>query len=209
MTKLVRLGVLCAALFTLACGGGTPKGDTAGNSGTGDDEMGGQDEMMMKMMDGSDDGTDFGPLTVGADWASYTKVNATPAESADHGSRLVNTYVNGIALAAYTDPDEEAPIPVGGVIVKTSWEGDGGETGPNAGPIFVMEKRAAGFDPDHNDWYYALHWENIPAKWQKRIKAPLYWRTPSSKVDYCWKCHEGYDRELGMVPDENRAEWPM
>ena len=209
MTKLIRLGAVSAGLFALACGGGSTKGTGAGGpGGSGDDGMTKQDKMMMEMMDeGGDEGAVFGPLEVGADWKSYTKVNATPAQSEDHGGRFVNTYVNDIGLDAYTDPDEEAPIPVGAIIVKTSWEGEGGETGPNAGPIFVMEKREAGFDADREDWYYALHWEKIPAKWQAKIEHPLYWRTPSKKVDYCWKCHEGYDRQLGMVPEENRTEW--
>jgi hypothetical protein len=208
MSKLVRFGVVSAGLFALACGG-TPKGDAAGGgNGSGDDDMDGQDKMMMKMMDGeTDEATTPGPLEVGADWQSYTKANTTPAESGDHGNRFVDTYVNDIGVEAYTDDDEEMAIPVGTIIVKTSWErAADGTPSDIPGPVFVMEKREEGFDPGHNDWYYAIHWEKIPAKWSKKLGESLYWRTPSKKVDYCWKCHEGYDRELGMVPDENR-DW--
>ena len=62
--------------------------------------------------------------------------------------------------AAY---DSSAPIPVGTIVVKTSVLDEHGAPGSVAGPIFVMEKRAAGYAPDANDWWYALHWAAPPA----------------------------------------------
>jgi len=145
----------------------------------------------------ADDGSSFGPLEVGADRASYVQMNTEPVPSETHGGRLVDTYVNRIGAAAYLDDD--ATIPVGTIVVKTSTEPDG-----SPGPVFVMEKHEAGFDPDHEDWYYAIHWESPPDKWRARLGGPIYWRTPSHKVDYCWECHENYDRGLGGVPGSKR-----
>ena len=39
---------------------------------------------------------------------------------------------------------------------------------------------------------------------QPELGGPVYWRTPSKKVDYCSECHENYDRGLGGVPVAQR-----
>jgi hypothetical protein len=182
-------------LLVAACGGGaTPASSTPTPA----------DTKMHRMMDEgmameTDEGSTFGPLEVGADWQTYTRVNTTSFHSPTHGGRMVDVLVNDVGLAAYQGGDDVA-IPVGAIIVKTSREESGA-----AGPIFVMEKRAAGFDPDHEDWYYAIHWADPPEPWATRLGGPLYWRTPSKKADYCWECHESFERELGGVPVEHRA----
>ena len=145
-----------------------------------------------------DDGASFGPLAVGADYASYVQMNTTPVSSETHGGRLVDTYVNRVGAAAYLDV--EAELPVGTVIVKTSAEVKDGRATGEAGPIFVMEKRAAGFDPEHGDWAYAIHWAEPPTRWRAKLGGPIYWRSPSPKVGYCVDCHDNYDRNLGDVP---------
>lgn len=144
----------------------------------------------------------FGPLEIGADWQSYTKLNTEPVESGDHGRRFVDTYVNDIGLEAYKT--EGAEIPVGTIVVKTSWERDGDNPSTTPGPIFVMEKRAPGYDPDNYDWYYAIHWES-PTEPLKSKYGQMYWRSPSPRVTYCFGCHNDYDRQLGMIPEEQRA----
>ena len=74
------------------------------------------------------------------------------------------------------------------------------------GPIFIMEKKPAGFDPDNADWWFGLHWENVPAKWQRAMKGgQAYWRTPSKRVNYCVECHQVYDRWIGGIPGEFQA----
>lgn len=156
---------------------------------------------MMQSMDmPMDDGATYGPLEVGADYATYVKMNTAPVASETHGGRLVDTYVNAVGAAAYLDPDAE--IPVGTVIVKTSMEVRAGQVTGEAGPIFVMEKRAAGFDPDHGDWAYAIHWASPPERWAAKLGGPIYWRSPSHKVGYCVECHDNYDRNLGDVPGD-------
>jgi hypothetical protein len=155
-------------------------------------------KMMTSMAMPSDDGSTYGPLELGADYASWVKMNTSPVLSETHGGRLVDTYVNAIGAAAYLDPD--AAVPVGTVIVKTSMEA----SGDVAGPIFVMDKRAPGFDPDHGDWGYAIHWAAPPARWAKKLGGPIYWRSPSHRVGYCVECHDNYDRNLGDVPGDHK-----
>ncbi len=145
----------------------------------------------------SDAASTYSPLEVGADWATYVKVNTTPVRSETHGGRLVDTYVSPLGAAAYLDDD--AALPAGTVVVKTSKEADGTD-----GPLFVMAKLAAGADPDRGDWAFALHWADPPARWRTRLGGPVYWRTPSKKATYCVECHETYDRGLGGVPPAQR-----
>lgn len=146
----------------------------------------------------------YAPLDVGADYKSYTKVNKETFVSPTHGKRFVDIYVNDVGLAAYTS---DAEFPVGSIVVKTSWETADGKPTDVAGPIFVMEKKAAGFSPDHGDWWYGLHWENVPASWQPKMggATQVYWRSPSAKVNYCWECHDNFDRAMGLPPAEQRT----
>ena len=144
----------------------------------------------------------FGPLAAGADWQSYQKMNSRPVPSKTHGGRFVDTYVNEVGVAAYQG---EADIAVGTVIVKTSWEGKDGAPTTTPGPIFVMQKMEAGYAPDHDDWYYAIHWAQPTEAQLELLKGPIYWRGHSPKVGYCYKCHDNYDRELGGVPPDYRA----
>lgn len=153
--------------------------------------------------DGNDDPhAQYAPLEVGADYASWPKLNSQPVLSKTHGKRFVDTYVNDVGREAYQNDDAE--IPVGTVIVKTSWENEGGEPSEVAGPTFVMERRAG--EDGEPTWWYALHWEKVPEKWQKAMGGEqAYWRTPSAKVDYCSGCHDNFPRELGGIPAEARS----
>lgn len=194
------IGLAAVGLALVSCGG-----KTAPATGGAPAEADSMDDEMAKSMAMSNEPDAFGPLDYGADYASYTKVNTEPVKSRTHGGRFVDTYVNDLGLAAYQDPAEEAALPEGTVIVKTSWETADGAPTDVAGPIFVMVKREAGFAPDHDDWWYAIQWASPPEKWEQKLGGPIYWRTPSKKADYCWECHENYDRGLGMVPEGMRT----
>lgn len=172
-------------LVLAACGGSSPAPSKMDS------------QMMSSSGMPADPAATYGPLEVGADWSTYAKVNTTPFKSETHGGRLVDTYVNAAGLAAYQAGED---LPVGAVVVKTSQEDDG-----TAGPLFVMEKRAAGFNPEHGDWWFALHWEEPPAYWRKKLGGPLYWRTPSKKAKYCSDCHDDFVTGMGGVPDGHRA----
>ena len=163
------------ALGLLVCCGGSPPVDTA---------------------PAAPDESAYGPLDVGADYASYRKVSSEPFRSTAHGDRMVEVYVNQVGAAAYLT---DAEIPAGTVVVKTSWRNVDGK--PLAGPIFVMEKRAPGYDPAHDDWWYAIHWAEPPPADARKFGGPFYWRGKSPRVAYCWRCHDDYARSLGgLVP---------
>lgn len=189
-------GMLWVIALASACGGGS-KPDTM--PAASDDKMGKMDGSMMKNKEmPPDEASKFGPLEVGADWQSYTKLNKAMFESETHGGRMVDTYVNNIGLEAFKSGED---LPVGSIVVKTSKDAtDGSE-----GPIFVMEKRPAGFNPEHGDWWYAIHWANPPEAWKKRLGGPIYWRTPSKKANYCQDCHDNFVNGMGGVPEGQQA----
>lgn len=203
-TTLPTIALILGGTLTLGgCGGKAAPATGSGGAGAGGGDTRATDDRMAQSTAMANESDPFGPLDYGADWQSYHKMNKGPVKSRSHGGRFVDTYVNEVGFAAYQD--EEAPIPEGTVIVKTSWEAESGQPTTVAGPIFVMVKRAAGFAPDHDDWWYGFQWQDPPEKWAKKLGGPTYWRTPSKKVDYCWDCHENYDRALGMVPEAQRA----
>ncbi len=147
----------------------------------------------------------YGPLEVGLDYKAFKKVSIEPFISPTHGRRFVEIYVNALGYEAYIHGKE---LPVGTILIKNSWEREGENPLGPAGPIFVMEKRAAGFAPDKKDWWYAIHWDKPIGKWEKRFGGPIYWRSPSPKVNYCSSCHEDYDHQVGLPPKEKR-NWPQ
>ena len=88
-----------------------------------------------------------------ADWQSYVNVSPGPWISKTHGKRFVEIYVNEVALEAYKTPG--ATLPVGSIIVKPSWKNEDGKPGAD-GPLFIMEKMAAGFAAESEDWLLRL-----------------------------------------------------
>ncbi len=186
-----RVLIVGFGLVAMACGGGSKA-----KSG---DDMSSMDKRMKKSMDKGGPEA-WAPLEAGADYKTWKKVSKQPFYSKPHGKRFVEIYVNDIAYEAYTT---EKVLPVGSVLVKPSWEGKDGKPTTNAGPLFVMVKKEKGFSKEHNDWWYAIRWENPPAPFNKN--GNIYWRSPSKKVDYCWSCHENYDNEVGLPPRAMRT----
>ncbi len=147
---------------------------------------------------GGDAESRFGPLEVGADYRAYRKVTPEPFLSRVHGNRWVDVYVSERGADAYLQGGE---IPEGTVVVKTSWQDEGGAPSAVAGPIYVMEKRPAAAAPEHDGWYFAIHWAEPPPEERKRFGGPIYWRGSSPRAAFCWECHDSYDRSLGgLVP---------
>ncbi len=144
----------------------------------------------------------YAPLGVGCDYKNYRKVNKKQYPSPTHGGRFVDTWVNDIGYAAYTS---DAEMPVGTVLVKTSVEVAEGKPTNTPGPIFIMEKKSPGYSEATNDWYYAFHWAKTTSTWKTKLGERVYWRSPSPKVNYCYSCHENYDREIGLPPIDMRT----
>jgi len=90
------------------------------------------------------------------DYRGWTLASAFPAAPGFHGNRFLVTYVNAIGAEEYLKyKDENVSIPAGTLIAKESFEvGDDGKV--KKGPLFLMEKVAAGKSPETDDWYYMM-----------------------------------------------------
>ena len=87
-------------------------------------------------------------------YPSWKNHAARPYVSDTHGARFVNNYANERGAANYGLFEDAGPAPEGTVLAKDSFTVKGGRVA--AGPLFLMEKMAAGFDADTRDWRYTL-----------------------------------------------------
>ena len=87
-------------------------------------------------------------------YRDWTQVSKVPAAPGFHGGRFLFTYVNEVGAAEYMKyAEEDVKMPAGTLIAKESFAvNDKGEAKP--GPLFFMQKTAAGTSPETNDWYY-------------------------------------------------------
>lgn len=87
-------------------------------------------------------------------YSSWKNYAARPYVSDTHGARFVNNYANERGAANYGLFEDAGPAPEGTVLAKDSFTVKGGRVA--AGPLFLMEKMAAGFDAGTRDWRYTL-----------------------------------------------------
>lgn len=82
------------------------------------------------------------------DWALYPGTDELYEGTEPHGM-LLTTYVNELAAAALEEDADR--LPDGAIVVKENYT-------PNAelAAVTVMYKRA-GYNPDHNDWFFSKH----------------------------------------------------
>ncbi len=132
-------------------------------------------------------------------YASWPKFNKTPYQSGTHGGRYVNNFSNEAGKAGYATFEEVGAMPVGSVLAKDSFAvGKDGKVG--FGPLFLMTKKEAGFDPDNGDWEYAIILPN--GKVMGITKGP-----GGDKIGFCAECHNGAaDQDyLFFLPEELRT----
>lgn len=87
------------------------------------------------------------------EYKGWKQVNAVPVLSEAHNDTWVVTYVNSKA-----EPGAVAgrfPLPEGAILVKESFV-DANQKPGARGPVYVMEKRARGYDPANADWHWAV-----------------------------------------------------
>ena len=84
-------------------------------------------------------------------WKRY---NTAPYLSSTHGRRFVNNYANA-AASAYGKYEQAGTLPKGAILAKDSImvTADGSIA---AGPMFIMEKMAPGFNYVSGDWRYTM-----------------------------------------------------
>jgi len=118
------------------------------------------------------------------DYPDWTKASAFPAAPGFHGGRFLVTYVNSIGADEYLKyKPENVVVPAGTQIAKESFaiDDDGKVT---KGPLFLMEKVAAGKSPETDDWYYMM-------------VAPNGSPQAVNVITACSECHQGNFGEQG------------
>ena len=132
-------------------------------------------------------------------YRGWRRYNKTPYRSATHGQRFVNNYGN-MAANAYGKHEKAGEMPVGAVLAKDSFavtaRGD-----VFLGPLFVMEKMNAGFNPKSGDWRYTMIMPD----------GSLFGTTKGEgdrRVEFCITCHLSVAAEqdhLFFVPKDYRV----
>jgi hypothetical protein len=131
------------------------------------------------------------------DWRRY---NTAPYRSATHGNRYVNNYGN-VRAKSYGGFEKAGVMPPGAVLAKDSFAvtklGD-----VTLGPLFLMEKMAAGFNPSSGDWKYTMIMPD----------GSVFGETGGDggdKVQFCADCHNVVGKSqdyLYLVPKEYRQK---
>ncbi len=136
-----------------------------------------------------------------AAYRTWRRYNTAPYLSATHGKRYVNNYANDIAKA-YGRFEEAGTLPVGSVLAKDSFEVT--ERGDVVtGPLALMEKMPAGFNPEGRDWRYTTIMPD----------GSLFGTTNgenAERVEFCVECHIAAGDEqdhLFFIPGERRVRF--
>jgi hypothetical protein len=87
-------------------------------------------------------------------YLSWRRFNKAPYRSATHGARYVNNYANRIG-EGYGAFEQVGHLPEGSMLVKDSFTATA-DGGIYPGPMFVMKKMEAGFNPPGGDWRYSM-----------------------------------------------------
>ena len=130
-----------------------------------------------------------------ADYRNWTPANTLPANPGFHGGRFLLTWVNAVGAADYLKyADENVSIPAGTVIAKESFAvTEAGRV--EKGPLFIMEKVAAGVSPQTDDWFYMMVGPNGAPQ-----AVPV--------MTACNECHMGnygHQGDLGYPAEEVRV----
>ena len=90
-----------------------------------------------------------------AAYRSWTRFSRTAYPTEAHGVRFMNNYANDIGDDAYGKFEGVGTMPTGSVLAKDSFivAPDGVIS---VAPLFVMEKRTAGFSEAARDWFYEM-----------------------------------------------------
>ncbi len=131
-----------------------------------------------------------GDSTIAAEYRSWTNSATRPAVAGAHGERFLQTFANDVAAEQYLKfEDEGVVMPAGSILAKESIKlGKEGKPA-RVGPLFIMEKLAAGEAPDTGDWFYSGVQPN-----GKPLKI---------KQSFCHDCHVGWeDSDMLAYPVE-------
>ena len=132
-------------------------------------------------------------------YAAWQNYSTQPYVSDTHGGRYVNNYANGRG-SNYSQYENAGPAPVGTVLAKDSFSvSPTGQVG--VGPLFLMEKMAAGFSSESGDWRYSLILPNGKVLGETG-------GVGGDKVGFCVDCHLAVEEQDSRfyLPDEYRVQ---
>ena len=130
-------------------------------------------------------------------YSTWVFLNTRPYRSATHGNRFVNNFANQTGAAEYGTFEDGGAMPEGAVLAKDSFvvTAKGQVT---TGPLFAMEKMAAGFNEASGDWRYTLVMPDGTI-------AGTTNGAGSDQVGFCIDCHLAAERDsMFFMPDEFR-----
>ena len=123
------------------------------------------------------------PADFVAEYPSWTRAASAPAAPGFHTGRFLMTYVNDTGKEMYLQYADNPVVPVGTRLAKESFEvSDQGQV--KKGPLFLMEKGAAGSSPKTDDWFYYMVGTNGRPQGINVFAA-------------CSECHQGNFAETG------------
>lgn len=175
-------GTVMAAMLALtpaASAAADCKTDKARDELTPAEAQGLYDCLKDQMLEGYAKATDVPGVPGYRDWKLVTNA---PLVSATHGGMFVNHWVNDKGADLYTKWEEMdgAKFAAGTIFAKESFRvTKKGEV--KRGPLFLMEKVAAGGAPDTDDWIYTRLFPN--GKYQRTLG------NKSDKMTFCHDCH--------------------
>ena len=125
-----------------------------------------------------------------AEYPSWGATSTQPVAPGPHGGRFLNTFVNEVGHAEYVKfLDERGPMPVGTVLAKESFNVNK-KNKVQKGPLFFMEKVAAGNADEFGNWVYTV------------IRPDGKPHNASQK--FCHDCHGAFAEQDSMgYPDED------
>jgi hypothetical protein len=128
------------------------------------------------------------------DYAALEALHPDPVKSLAHGGRWVRAWASPEAAAAYR---AGRVLPLGAFVVLSSLEDRWGRPGPDPGPIYAMEMKAAG--P-----VFTFYWPRIPVEHRQEFAgdARAYWRGGDAHLDACRTCHVA-----GLAEASKRSRW--
>jgi cytochrome P460 len=86
------------------------------------------------------------------DWRSWNRVNPTVLLSTGHADVYVHIFVDNLAKNTYLAAS--SPYPECSRIIKAQHTD---ETATEVEELAIMVKMPEGYDPEHNDWWYARY----------------------------------------------------
>lgn len=138
------------------------------------------------------------PVTLA--YQGWRRFTTAPYRSSVHGERFVNNYANE-AARQYGRYEKAGEMPPGGLVAKDSFTvtADGNVS---TGPLFLMEKKSAGFDPKTEDWLFMMI---------RPDGTPLgnTWDRNTDSVAFCANCHNTAPPEhdhLFFMPKDVRVQ---